>query len=575
MTTGATRALARYSHRLGVHRVVLYLACAVQGAVALWLGSRGWFSGDLIHYFVARGGVPGASEGPMEPHSAHWQLTLIMVYLVLFKLVGLTSYVPYLMLTVVVHLALVLVMHRLLRRLGTSPTVALVAAVSLLTYGAGSEAFIVEAPVALTSSLLLGALAVLALLRAEEAAAPGERPSSRSTLLASSLLLLACTISLGGVVASVWVGCFALSRGVWAMVRVVALPAVAFLGWYAVWGRGSTRVLLSREEVLQVPESAMTLLVAPLNDVTGGWGAGPALLLGAMAGVALVARSHSPLARAALAGALAAVFHAVVSAIAQLPYGLEQVTTSRYRYVVLVLLLPGLAAVLEWVRRQLAGRLGAEQRWPVLALAVVVAAMLVVHAALGQYRIGRSVVAIGDLTRTHLAGSVLAAAAGEVVLTDARPGSYISGEDLAALADPALAPERPDLGPTDADRLEAESSYYVAVTGSELPLAPPATLASDSFSPPLDAEPGCHTHTATNATPSLELTSYLGAGFRFRAEVGSVTTRLGRSAQGLVADPLAWDVEPGEWTWVATTAQVAELGVTFDSGGRYTFCFAS
>ena len=574
MSPGTSRVIARLSRQVGPHRAVLYLACAVQGAVALWLGARGWFSGDLIHYFVARGGVPGASEGLMEPHAAHWQLTLILVYLVLFKVVGLTSYLPYLLLTVVVHLALVLVMHRLLRRLGTSPTIAVIAAVTLLTYGAGSEAFIVEAPVALTSSLLLGALAVLALLRAESAGDP-RGPSLRSTLVASALLLLACTISLGGVVASVWVGVFALSRGLGAMLRVVALPAVAFLGWYAVWGRGSTRILLSREEVLKLPESAMTLLVTPFNDVTAGWGAGPALLIGVGAGVALVARSHSPLARAALAGALAAVFHALVSAIAQLPYGLEQVTTSRYRYVVLVLLLPGLAALLESGRRLLAGRLGAEHRWPVLAVAVVVAGMLVVHAALGQYRIGRSVATIGDLTRTHLAGTVLAVAAGEVVLTDARPGSYISGEDLAALADPALASERPDLGPTDADRLEAESSYYVAVTGRELPLAPPETLTSDSFTPPLDAEPGCHTHTATNATPSLVLTSYLGAGFRFRAEVESVTTRLGRPSQGLVADPLAWAVEPGEWTWVATTAQVAELGVTFDSGGRYTFCFAS
>ena len=116
---------------------MLYLAVLVQGAVALWLGSRGWFSGDLLRYYVERGGAPGASENLMEPHAAHWQLTLILVYLLLFKLIGLTTYVPYLALTVLVHLALVLVMHHLLRRLGAGRVAALLSALLLLTYGAG------------------------------------------------------------------------------------------------------------------------------------------------------------------------------------------------------------------------------------------------------------------------------------------------------------------------------------------------------------------------------------------------------------------------------------------------------
>ena len=40
--------------------------------MAIWLGSRGWFSGDLLHYYVARGGAPdggrepdGAARGPL------------------------------------------------------------------------------------------------------------------------------------------------------------------------------------------------------------------------------------------------------------------------------------------------------------------------------------------------------------------------------------------------------------------------------------------------------------------------------------------------------------------------------
>lgn len=549
----------------GWHVVVLHLAVVAQGGVALWLGGRGWFSGDLLHYYVERGGAPGGGESLMEPHAAHWQLTLVMVYLLMFKLIGLTTYVPYLALTVIVHLALVLVMHRLTIRLGAGRLAALLAALVLLTYGAGSEAFLVEAPVALTSSMLLGSLALLELVRRDH--------DVRSTIVASVLLLIGVTVSLGGVVAAVWVGVFALSRGFGHMVRVVALPAVAFLAWYAVWGRGSTRILLSSEEVLQVPESAATLLAAPFDNVTGGWGAGPVLLIAVLVAVAYRARARPLLSQATIAGFGAAIFHAVVSAVAQLPYGIDQVTTSRYRYVVLLLLLPGMALMLDALVAAVAAHVGGAQRGPAIAVAAVVVVLLGLHAGLGQYRIGQSVETIGELTRTHLAGTMLATASHEKLLTDAVRGSYISGKDLERLADPALRSELPDLDPSEQDRIDAESNYFVAVSGEEVDLAPPAELDSDSFSPELTRQAGCRNYTATNGTPTLVMTSYLGAGLRFRGDATTVLTRLSRPDEDLTSDPVEWRTSPGDWTYVATTAQLAELSVTFDVGGTYTVCF--
>ncbi|UFN44861.1 hypothetical protein [Nocardioides okcheonensis] len=552
---------------LGWDSWVLLAALAVQGGVALWLGGRGWFSGDLLHYYVERGGAPGGTESLMAPHASHWQLTLVLVYLLPFKLVGLTAYWPYLALTVLVHLALVVVLHRLLRRLGAGRVAALVAALVLLTYGAGSEAFMVEAPVALTSSVLLGAIAMLVLVRRDV--------DGRACLVAGLLLLVAVTISLGGVVAAVWVGVFALSRGFVAMLRVVAVPAVAFLAWYAVWGRGSTRILLSREEVLQVPGAAAALVVAPFEDVSGGWGAGPALMLGVVMAIVVTARRRPILVQAAVAGLVAALFHAVVSAVAQVPYGMEQVTTSRYRYVVLALLLPGLALLLDVAVRAAARVVDAHGRRQAYVLVGVVACLGVVHAALGQYRVTQQTEYIGDITRSRLAGTILASEAGEKLLNDAIRGSYISGEDLARLADPALRSELPDLDPSEQDRLEAESNYYVTVTGDEVELAPPARLDTDSFTPAVTGRAGCRTFQATNATPTLVLTSYLGAGFRFRGPAGSVTTVLSRPDEDLTSDPVTWRAAPEEWTYVATTAQLADLAVTFDAGGTYTFCFVS
>ena len=545
----------------------LVLAVAVQGGIALWLGGRGWFSGDLIHYYVERGGAPGGSESLMDPHSAHWQLTLVLVYLLLFKLFGLTTYVPYLAITVLVHLLLVLVVHRLLLRLGSGRLPALLCALALLSYGAGSEAFLIEAPVALTSSMLLGAVALIVLVRRDH--------DLRGTLLAGLLLLVGVTVSLGGVVAAVWVGVFALSRGFRHMVQMVVLPALAFLGWYAVWGRGSSRVLLSREEVLDVPEAAARLVTVSLDNLSGGWGAGAATVLAIGVAAALCGRRRPPLVHATVAGLVAAAFHAVVSAVAQLPYGIDQVTTSRYQYVVLVLLLPGLALLLDVLVTRAAAELPGKQRLPALVAATVVVCLLGVHAARGQQQVAQRLDYIGEVTLGHLGGAVLATGAGEKVLNDSVPGSYISGEDLVRLAGPDLRSELPTLDPTEQDRIDAESRYFVEVTGDELDLAPPAELETDSFDPVVSGRPGCRTYTATNGTPTFVLTSYLGAGFRFRGDAEHVTTVLSRPGHELTSDPIQWRTSPEEWTYVATTAQLAELAVTFDSAGDYTFCFAS
>jgi hypothetical protein len=75
----------------------------------------------------------------------------------------------------------------------------------------------------------------------------------------------------------------------------------------------------------------------------------------------------------------------VVSAVAQLPYGIEQVTTSRYRYVVLLLLLPGLALLMDFLVTAVATHITGPQRRPAFAAAGVVLCLLGLHAAMGQY----------------------------------------------------------------------------------------------------------------------------------------------------------------------------------------------
>lgn len=545
-----------------------------QGGVAMWLGGRGWFSGDVLHYFVERGGLPDGSEGLMEPHSGHWQPLLITVYRVLFEIFGLRVYAPYLALTVLVHLVVVGLSYRLLVRFDVSRWTALAVCLVLLTFGAGSEAFLVEAPVALTAALALGLAALDRLVRDDF--------SARATLAANVLLLLAVMLSMGGVVASVWVGVFALSRGWAMMLRCVALPAVAFTAWYVAAGRDGGRLFIEGFQWLDVPEAAMTLLTRPFGDVAMSPAAGAALLLAVLAVVVVSARERPVLAALALGGLAAAVAHAVLSAIAQVPFGIDQVLTSRYRYVVLVLLLPAAALALQVVADRVAAAVPPPTRRVGLAAVVALVAGVLVHAAAGQQNVAGFVDDVGYETQQHLRGTIVAVGVGEKPLRDFVEGRYLSGDDLARLAVPDAADELPEMTPSHEDRITAESFYFTTVTDDEeaeidgedreVDLPRPAELTSGSFTEPLSAEPGCDEYLATSGSPTLKMTTYLGAGITVTSRADNVTTRLSRPDLGVTGQTVTWDVDPGEQVTIGTTAQVAVLEVSFDSGDRFTIC---
>lgn len=545
--------------------LLLVIALLVQGGVALWLGRDGWFSGDLLRYYLERGGVPGGSEGLNEPHESHWQLMLVLVYLVMFKFVGLTSYLPYLLLTIAVHLALVTVLFFLLQRVGVRRWTALAACVVLLTYGAGSEAFLVEAPVALTVTMLLGAVAVHLLVRRDF--------SPRSAWLASLVLFVGVMTSIGGIVAAVWVGLAALSRGFGTTLRAVALPAAAFTTWYLLLGRKDGRVLLSGDDWLRIPETAWILLTTPFGDVWGGSGVGAAMLLAVVVVTLSRMKDQPVLASVALAGMVAAMAQAVLSSVAQIPYGLDQVTTSRYRYVVLVLLLPALALALDTLVDRVRDAAPGAHRRLALVPALIVLLGMVVHAGLGQHRTSVALERVGGETRSLLKGTYAAATAGEEQINDSVRGSYISGDDLMRLVETDTQGELPALKPTARDRLRAEGQYFVRVSDDDpVEVTAPARLESSSFDRPLSLRPGCRTYQAITGLPVITLVSYLEAGVTITSDAASATTRLSRPDDELDGDQVQWRVEPGEPTQIATTAQLAELEVAFDAGGEFSVC---
>jgi hypothetical protein len=441
--------------------------------------------------------------------------------------------------------------------------VALACVVALLFFGSGSEAFLVEAPVALTGSLALGLVSILSLVERQF--------DARACWRVSILLLIGVMISVTGVVVAVWVGSFALAaRGASSMIRCVAAPAVAFVGWFIWLGHEGGRVDLTVEQWLRVPESSWLLFSTPLGDLFGVAALGAPLTLTLVVG-ALALRPRMPmLGSLALAGIVAALTQAALSTVANLPYGLDLVLTSRYRYVILVLLLPALALVVN----TLAGRLLADvtpgSRLLPATIALLLMAGVVVHGVLGQYRVGQFVAREGDEYRSLLRGTAASLYVGERLLRDSAKGSFASGEDLARLADVRVRDELVIREPSAEDRVAAEGAFFVSVSGGSKGFPKPARVESSSFTAPVKDKGGCATYEATSSTPSLLLTTYDGAEVRVLSQSSHVTTRLQRG--DLSSDAVSVDVTPGEPVFVATSAQVAELEVTFDAAGTYTVC---
>ena len=129
------------------------------------LAHRSWFGVDAVYYLTTRGPVPSADEGLFKPYGGHWQTIPLLVYRGLFAVFGMRSYLPYVAVALAVHLAIVFVLYLLLRRVGATPLDRLRRQLAGLFYGAGSEAFMWDAPMVLTSGLLLGLVAMLVMVR--------------------------------------------------------------------------------------------------------------------------------------------------------------------------------------------------------------------------------------------------------------------------------------------------------------------------------------------------------------------------------------------------------------------------
>ncbi len=201
-----------------------------------------------------------------------------------------------------------------------------------------------DAPMVLTSALLLGLVAMLVMVR--------RRFSLRSRLVGGVLLLAAVMCSGTGLVAAVTVGCFVLLRvGVRSAVVVGAPAVIAFSVWFFTIGRDG-RVNVSGSRVTDIPVFVWKGLTGSLGSLVGIPGTGALLLLALVAVLLWPFLEAIALRQLALAGIDRGRHPA-------LPVGVRQpgrrhriaARVGRYEYLVLVLLAASIALALETAAR--------------------------------------------------------------------------------------------------------------------------------------------------------------------------------------------------------------------------------
>ncbi len=549
--------------RLTESRVLLaalVAAAVVQSVVALRLARTSWFGVDALNYLTTRGPVPSADQGLFRPYGGHWQTIPLLAYRGLFSVFGLHSYLPYVAVALALHLAIVFVLFALLRSVGAHARTAAFTAGLVLFYGAGAEAFMWDAPMVLTSGLLLGLVAALVLVRSGF--------SRRSLLVAGVLLLAAVMCSGTGLVAAVTVGCFVLFRAGLRGALLVGAPAVlAFSVWFFTIGRDG-RVHLSVRTVPEIPGFVWSGLTGSLGSVLGVPATGWILLLVLVAVVALAGVRTVALRQLAVAGILGAVTQLVLSSFASLVIGDQAARVGRYEYLVLVLLAPAVALGLEATVRALRARAWGSLAVPVAA--VVVLAVAIGHGLTMEHRQADFGAASARLYKTWVYGGIAAADAGERQLVqDASTG--FNGGRFELFAQPELRRALPARPADPQARLDTESEYFVEVGDTDPGLFTPTRITRvEGLTGHLGTRPGCFSLSSDGAgQPVIEVAT--GDGTEIGITSGSTLVATQVVRDGVPSIPRTWGVGPGP-VYVATTARDATLRIALNGSGSFAIC---
>lgn len=330
---------------LHVHRPDRYFVVFLGTTLAacsglLYLGRSGTFYLDEWTFITERSLT---FADLLRPHNEHWSAMLVVVYRILFQLVGLHSYLPYLATLVTLHAVVAIGVYRLLR-MRNEPFAALAGGALVLLLGSGAEDLFWAFQIGFVGATAAGVWALVLL----------EEPASRRRLVgAASLLTIGCATSGVGLWFLVAAGLELLvdprtRRRIW----VAVVPGLVYIAWFvlfgrdALWRNGSPLDIVT---LAHLPDFVWTGAGGMLGKLTG-WGPDPGriLVVAAVAAVGWRMMRGERVPARGIATMASVVVAFLLVGLVRSQGGTELADASRYVYPTGILAILGLSA---WLGR--------------------------------------------------------------------------------------------------------------------------------------------------------------------------------------------------------------------------------
>lgn len=337
---------------------VFGLAVAAAAPVIMYMARRQWFFLDEWDFLAGRD--IRSLDDLMRPHNEHWSLIPIVLYRVLFRVVGLNHYWPYQLLVVVAHLGAAVLLRAIMRRAGVLPWLATAAATLFAYFGSGRENLEFGFQVTFTGSLALGLLALL--LADHEDEDFGRRDAQAMLCGLASLMFSGIGIAM---VVALAVAVL-VQRGWKASLAYVVPLGGIFLVWQAVYGSTPPATTTAPRPILELAWNTLTGTFTSLGQLRG---VGALLAIILLAGTAVAVADTSLEALRARYSSVVGLLAAAAWFLLSTGYGralLSTVPANRYLHLTAAMVLPAVAVAATAIARRW------RMSWSVLVLMLVV-----------------------------------------------------------------------------------------------------------------------------------------------------------------------------------------------------------
>lgn len=319
---------------------------ALSFVVYLRVGGDKWFFLDEWDFLAGRSLT--SVDDLLRPHNEHWTTFPLVIWRVLWSVVGLRWYWPYQVLSIANHLAIAALLRVVMRRAGVGPWIATIVASVFVVFGAGIQNIVSAFQFVFAGAVTFGLIQLLLVDHDGEI--------DRRDWFALAAGLAAIMTSGVGMVMVFVVGLSTLLKRGWRVAAMQTLPLGAvYACWWLAYGRDAPAV--PHPDLVEVGDFVATGYQETF--VALGWVRLVALLLVVtlVVGLALAWWNlGKPAVRRAAAGPLALLVGGVafmaVTAWGRGTLGGEYAKNGRYLHLIAAFTLPALAVAIDALYRR-------------------------------------------------------------------------------------------------------------------------------------------------------------------------------------------------------------------------------